>query len=79
MSSITKAWKNARICYQLRYALYAKQHKENPEDREVLGHLHECSYVLIEIFGLSAKQVQELELNDFCGLTNQDFNRNRPE
>lgn len=75
MSGITEAWQNARICYQLRYALYAKEYKKNEENKEVLGHLNECSYVLTEIFGLSAKQVDELELNDFCGLTNDDFKR----
>ena len=75
MSSITKAWQNERICYQKRYAMYARDYEKNPNNKEVLGHLSECSYVLIGLFGLSAKQIEELELNDFCGLTKDDFNR----
>ena len=75
MSNITKAWQDARICYQQRYAICARKYKKNLEDKELLGHLKECSYVLIEIFGLTPKQVEELEENDFMGLTHADLER----
>ena len=75
MSNITKAWQDARICYQQRYVSYARKYKENELDKDSLGHLHECSYVLIEIFGLTPKQVEELEENDFMGLTHADLER----
>lgn len=75
MSNITKAWQDARICYQQRYVSYARKCKENEADKDALGHLHECSYVLIEIFGLTSKQVEELEENDFMGLTRTDLER----
>lgn len=37
------------------------------------GALLEMSYVLIEVFGLTDKQVQEIERND--GLTNADLKK----
>lgn len=73
MSNLLKTWENLRISYQSRYARYARKYKENPDNKETLGHLLECSYVLINIFGLTSKQVEELELNDFAGLTNKDM------
>ena len=75
MSNIAKAWEDARICYQQRYVSYARKCKENTNDKDAFGHLHECSYVLIEIFGLTPKQVEELEENDFMGLTHSDLER----
>ena len=75
MSNITKAWQDARICYQQRYVSFARKYKKNSEDKELLGHLNECSYVLIEFFGLTPNQVKELEENDFMGLTHQDLKK----
>ena len=73
MSIITDAWENARLEYQKRYVSYVKKYLGQTGNEEVLGHLLECSYVLIQIFGLTAKQVEELEKHDFCGLTQADM------
>lgn len=74
MCNIVKTWYDSRLKYQQRYASYCKQYKESGEqNKEVLGHLLECSYVLISVFGLTSKEVDELEQHDFCGLTAKDF------
>lgn len=75
MSRLVNAWNDTRIKYQKRYAYYAKEAANREENQDFLGHLHECSYVLIEVFGLSTAQVLELEKYDFCGLTNSDFEK----
>ena len=71
MSNITEAWEKDRLAYQQRYVMYHKRWHDyhNAEDR---GHMHECSYVLINIFGLTDKQMRELE-KDHSGLTNDDL------
>ena len=79
MSRIVNAWDQARLEYQKRYVYYFRKHKEQQNNQDVLGHLHECSYVLIHVFGLSAGQVTELERNNFCGLANADIERKYPE
>lgn len=58
-SNITEAWENTRIAYQQRYVKYLKEYNESNE--YIRGHLNECSYVLINIFGLTDKQMKELE------------------
>lgn len=68
---ITDAWEKSRIFYQFRYAKFCRQYKENPADKDVQGHMHEASYVLISVFGLTGKQVDEIEKN--YGLTNRDI------
>lgn len=73
MSTIKKEWDNARICYQQRYILWLKDYNKDNENMEAKGHLEECSYVLINFFGLKPSQVKELEQNDYCGLTNDDY------
>ena len=73
MSNITEAWEKTRLAYQQRYASYAKKYQQNDNNKELLGHLLECSYVLITVFGLTSKQVEELEKNNFSGLTDEDF------
>lgn len=73
MSNVVNAWEKERMHYQKRYAFYARKYKEQGANPETAGHLQECSYVLISIFGLSSKQVEELEQYDFCGLTQQDL------
>lgn len=60
-----------RIAYQIRYARMYKKVKENEINTDNHGALLEMSYVLIEVFGLTDKQVQEVERND--GLTNVDL------
>lgn len=62
-----------RIAYQQRYAKYAKQANENPNNKTVLGQMSENSYVLINMFGLSSEQILELEFYDYCGLTDRDL------
>ena len=79
MSRILTTWEQARLDYQKRYVKFVGKYIENPKDKDVLGHLHECSYVLIHIFGLSAKQVTELEKHNFCGLSNADLETRCPE
>ena len=46
------------------------QRAENPTRK---FYLLECSYVLISIFGLSSKEVDELEKHHFCGLTSAEL------
>ena len=71
--------KSRRSLLAKRYVYYFRKHKEQQNNQDVLGHLHECSYVLIHVFGLSAGQVTELERNNFCGLANTDIERKYPE
>ena len=75
MANLVNTWKEEKLKYQQRYANYCKQYKKSKEtNKEILGHLLECSYVLITIFGLTAKEVDELEHNNFCGVTSADIN-----
>lgn len=71
MSNITEAWEKTRLAYQQRYIMWTKRWHEyhNEDDR---GHINECSYVLINIFGLTDKQIKELEHN-YSGFTNDDL------
>lgn len=70
-----EAWEMEKISYQQRYIFHLKRYEKNPNDLENLGHLRECIYVLINIFGLNTSQIQELEWAH-CGLTNDDINSN---
>lgn len=71
MSNITETWENERRVYQQRYVMWLKRwHDYHRQDDR--GHVHECSYVLINIFGLTEKQIKELEQN-YSGLTNDDL------
>ena len=64
MNEIFKIWDEKRIKYQLRYAMqYAKDN-----NNEVLN---EMSFVLINIFGLTTRQIIEIEQNG--GFTNDDL------
>lgn len=64
MNEIFKIWDEKRIKYQLRYAMqYAKG-----DNNDVLN---EMSFVLVNIFGLTARQIIELERNG--GFTNDDL------
>lgn len=71
VSIIKEAWKSERIKYQQRYYNYYKKYLEDSKNRDTRGHMHECSYVLISIFGLTDKQVIQIEKNG--GYTNEDL------
>lgn len=72
MSNITKTWEKERIDYQQRYVKWLKRWHDyhNEDDR---GHANECIYVLINIFGLTYRQIREIE-HDYSGLTDDDIN-----
>lgn len=71
MTIVQNAWENMRIAYQIRYSRMCKKLKENEFNTDNHGALMEMSYVLIEVFGLTSKQIEEIERND--GLTNADI------
>lgn len=71
MTKVQNAWGKMRIAYQIRYARMRKKVKENEFNTDNHGALMEMSYVLIEVFGLTSKQVQEVEKNG--GLTDIDI------
>lgn len=72
MSNITEVWENERLAYQQRYVMWLKRW-ENYHNEDDRGHANECSYVLINIFGLTDGQIKELEHN-YSGLNNDDLN-----
>ena len=72
MNAVQEEWEKMRIAYQNRYAKMCKKIKENEFNTDNHGALLEMSYVLIAVFGLTDKQVQEIERND--GFTNADVN-----
>lgn len=72
-SVIKEAWDSERIKYQQRYYNYYKEYLENINNYDVRGHMLECSYVLISIFGLTDKQVIQVEKNG--GFTNEDLDK----
>ena len=68
MNEIFKIWDEKRIKYQLRYAMqYAKG-----DNNDVLN---EMSFVLTNIFGLTVRQIIEIEQNG--GFTNDDLHRGK--
>ena len=75
MSGIKNAWDKERLRYQKRYADYAKKYQEQEENAELRGHLQECSHVLIRVFGLTPRQLDELEKYQYCGLTSSDLDK----
>ena len=74
MNAVQEEWEKMRIAYQLRYARMYKKVKENEINTDNHGALLEMSYVLITIFGLTKKQVKQVERND--GLTDEDIESN---
>lgn len=70
MNAVQEEWEKMRIAYQIRYARMYKKVKENEINTDNHGALLEMSYVLITVFGLTDKQVQEIEKD---GLTNADL------
>ena len=71
MTKVQNAWKNMRSAYQIRYARMCRKVKENEFNTDNHGALMEMSYVLIEVFGLTSKQVDEVERNN--GFTDEDM------
>ena len=71
MSNIKETWENECRAYQQRYVIYLKRWHDYRSQYD-LGHANECSYVLITIFGLTDKQIKELEHN-YSGFTNDDL------
>ena len=71
MNAVQEEWEKMRIAYQIRYARMYKKVRDNEFNTDNHGALLEMSYVLIEVFGLTNKQVQEIKRND--GLTNADI------
>lgn len=71
MNAVQEEWEKMRIAYQIRYARMCKKVKEDESNTDNHGALLEMSYVLITVFGITQKQVQEIERND--GLTDADM------
>lgn len=73
MSNIVEEWNNTRIRYQNRYYGACKKLKTGETNTDNHGAMLEMSYVLISIFGLSPKEVDEVEKNG--GFTNKDLKK----
>lgn len=71
MNAVQEEWEKMRIAYQIRYARMYKKVRDNKFNTDNHGALLEMSYVLIEVFGLTSQQVEEVEKNG--GLTNKDL------
>ena len=54
-SNILRSWNMERIEYQRRYSKLHKDSVKNPEDRYILGQIHELKYILVSFFGLTEK------------------------
>ena len=72
MNEVFKAWNKMRLKYQYRYARQYKRAVQylNSKNDYVLC---EMSFVLINVFGLTSKQILEIEKNG--GMTNDDLLR----
>lgn len=77
MSNIVDEWNNTRIRYQNRYYGACQKLKTGETNTDNHGAMLEMSYVLISIFGLSPKEVEEVEKNG--GLTNKDLKEMQEE
>lgn len=74
MTKVQNAWEDMRIAYQSRYAQMCKKVNANESNTDNHGAMLEMSYVLITVFGLTDKQVMEVEKHD--GLTDADMEAN---
>ena len=70
MNNIVEVCEMIRLEYQKRYYEWYQKFEET-NNETIRGHLLETSYVLIEVFGLTSKQVNEVERNH--GFTNADL------
>ena len=61
MMYLVDCWYQQKDLYIQRYLEFYVKYRKNPEDKNNLGHLHECSYVLITFFGLKPKDIVKLE------------------
>lgn len=77
MSNIVEEWNNTRIRYQNRYYGACKKLKTGETNTDNHGAMLEMSYVLISIFGLSPKEIEEVEKNG--GFTNKDLKEMQEE
>lgn len=73
MTDVQKEYKKMRIMYQKRYYEAWQKHQKCAVGETNHGVMLEMSYVLINIFGLTHKQVEEVERNK--GYTNEDLSR----
>lgn len=76
MNRIQEEWEKMRIAYQQRYIKFMKDSMNEEFSKmardNARGHMLECCYVLISIYGLTDRQMRELEEN-YCGLTHFDI------
>lgn len=70
MNELKQVWNDMRIRYQKRYVEYLNKYN-NYKNMDDHGHAMECSYMLIDFFGLTPKEVEEVEMNG--GFTNNDI------
>ena len=71
MNRIQEEWNEMKLAYQTRYANMYNKVRDNEFNTDNHGALLEMSYVLINVFGLTSTQVNEVERNG--GLTNADM------
>ena len=57
-SNILRSWNMERIEYQRRYSKLHKDSVKNPEDRYILGQIHELKYILVSFFGLTEDELK---------------------
>lgn len=73
-SNLKRQISEMQMVYQQRYAKFLKKYVENNTDMDSHGHAMECSYILINVFGLTDCEVRQLEKNDFAGFLDSDLN-----
>lgn len=74
LSEVLNAWEKSRIKYQQRYATYISRYVNSGEkDMDAHGHAMECSYILINLFGLTDSEMRQLESDNYAGLLNRDI------
>lgn len=78
MCSIKDAWIQQRLEYQFRYVKACEQYESDQHQNDTdfykgktEGAMHEMSWVLIGIFGLTSREISEVERNK--GLTDADY------
>ena len=65
-SNILRSWNMERIEYQRRYSKLHKDSVKNPEDRYILGQIHELKYILVSFFGLTEDELEEIQKDGFA-------------
>ena len=65
MSGIIDSWKDAKNAYVARYYKHHMRYLKNPNDLVNKGAMLENCYVLINIFGCSKEDIQEIEKYGF--------------